>query len=422
MSNFQKARALLEDFKGDTYLYGDKVLKDIGKIAASIGNNAALIRGGFSGIDQYIEEILGSLTKSGVQHITQINGARPNAPREDLARITKELTTANPDMIISFGGGSTIDTAKVADVLRILGGEIEDYFGLGLVTEKLQQTGKLLTPHISIQTAASSGAHLTKYSNITEINSGQKKLVVDDAITPGFPVFDYTLTHKSPKSLTDDGALDGLTHLLEVLCGTVGTPQYDKMKEIAEVGISLIVEYLPELRKNPENIEAREAICLATDLGAYAIMIGSTNGAHLTSFSFVDILSHGRACALMNPYYIVFFAPVIEQPLNVVGKILKDAGYIKEDFLDLKGRALGVAVTQGLFCFAHAIDFPTTLNEVAGFTNDHIVRALAAAKNPQLKMKLESMPIPLTTDMIDKYMTPILEAAKIGDISLINNV
>ena len=65
---------------------------------------------------------------------------------------------------------------------------------------------------------------------------------------------------------------------------------------------------------------------LATDLGGYSIMLGGTNGGHLTSFSLVDILSHGRACAIMNPYYVVFFAPAIEEPLRMVGNILKEAG------------------------------------------------------------------------------------------------
>ncbi len=68
---------------------------------------------------------------------------------------------------------------------------------------------------------------------------------------------------------------------------------------------------------------AREALCLATDLGGYAIMLGGTNGGHLTSFSLVDILTHGRACALMNPYYTVFFAPAVEGPLQHRGQDLR---------------------------------------------------------------------------------------------------
>lgn len=422
MNSFEHARKLLSQFKGDSYVYGNGILNEVGKVAASAGTRAVVVYGKFPGVERYVKTIRASVEQAGAQLMAEIEGARPNAPREDLARITEELTQANPDVIISFGGGSTIDATKAAEVLRTLGGGIEDYFGVGLVTKKLAETGKTLTPHIAIQTAASSGAHLTKYSNITDIHTGQKKLIVDEAIVPTYPMFDYTVTHTAPPALTADGALDGIAHILEVLYGAVGKPYYDKLCEIAEAGITLVVQYLPKVTQNPQDKEAREALCLATDLGGYAIMVGGTNGGHLTSFSLVDILSHGRACALMNPYYTVFFAPAIEGPLQIVGKIFQKAGYISEDLSTLTGRKLGVAVVQGMFAFAKAIDFPTTLNAVEGFTQAHIDRALTAAKNPQLKMKLENMPVPLTAEMIDEYMGPILEAAKTGDISLIKNV
>ena len=113
----------------------------------------------------------------------------PTLPAKTLTRITGTLKSANPDVIVSFGGGSTIDAVKSAEVLRTLGGDIEDYFGTGQVTAAIEKTGKKLTPHIAIQTAASSGAHLTKYSNITDLKTGQKKLVVDEGICPPVPGF-----------------------------------------------------------------------------------------------------------------------------------------------------------------------------------------------------------------------------------------
>ena len=75
-----------------------------------------------------------------------------------------------------------------------------------------------------------------------------------------------------------------------------------------------------------------------------------------------------------------------------------------------------------MFAFARRIGFPTRLNEVAGFGPAHIERALAAAKNPQLKMKLQNMPVPLTAEMVDEYMGPILTAATDGDLTRIKNV
>lgn len=152
---------------------------------------------------------------------------------------------------------------------------------------------KALTPHIAIQTAASSGAHLTKYSNITDVETGQKKLIVDEAIVPPQPVFDYAVTFGAPRSLTADEALDGVAHSLEVLYGAVGKSYYDQMEEAARESIGLVVRYLSRVMQQPRNAEGREALGLATDLGGYAIMLEGTNGGHLTSFSLVDVLSHG---------------------------------------------------------------------------------------------------------------------------------
>ena len=422
MTDFEKARALLQEFKGNSYIFGTDVVAKAGQAVAAKGKSAALVRGTFSGSDDYVEIIRNSLAESGVNLVAEIRGARPNCPREDLFRIADSLREIEADVVISFGGGSTIDAVKAAEVLRTLDGDIDAYFGMGLVTKALHDKGKSLPTHIAIQTVASSAAHLTKYSNITEVSTGQKKLIVDDAIVPALAIFDYDVTYSTPRDLTADGALDGISHSLEVLYGAVGKPYYEKIEEIAGNCIRLAVNYLPRAIENPKDKEAREALCLATDLGGYSIMIGGTNGGHLSSFSLVDILSHGRACAIMNPYYTVFFAPAIERPLRVIGKIYQQAALIDADIESLEGRDLGVAVARGMFELARRISYPTRLGDVDGFSGQHIERALAAAKNPQLKMKLQNMPVPLTVEMIDDYMGPILEAARDGNLELIKNV
>jgi alcohol dehydrogenase len=422
MADFDKARALLREFKGDSYLFGPGVLAKVGRTVAAAGKRAALIRDRFGGSKSFVQVITRSLSESAVTLAAEIDGARANCPREDLFRIAAELRASHPPVVISFGGGSTIDAAKAAAVLARVGGPIDAYFGTGLVTQALQESGKSLAAHVAIQTAASSAAHLTKYSNITDVATGQKKLIVDDAIVPAYPVFDYEVTYGAPPSLTADGALDGIAHCLEVLYGGVGKPYYGKMEEVAGTGIALAVQYLPHVVENPQDKEARDALCLATDLGGYSIMIGGTNGGHLTSFSLVDILSHGRACAIMNPYYTVFFAPAIQEPLRLVGKIYQEAGLTRADMDNLTGRDLGVAVAEAMFELARRIGFPTRLSEVRGFRQEHIDRALKAAKNPQLKMKLQNMPVPLTAEMVDDYMKRVLEAARDGDLAVIKNV
>ena len=425
MGDFNRARLLLRKFKSDTYVHGIGVLPQVGAVAAGIptlaGRRAVLVRNRFAGNTPQLDTIRHALEQAGVDVFAEVEGAAPNAPREDLKRITDVIVDHDPDVLVSFGGGSTIDCVKAAEVLRTLGGDIEEYFGTGLVTAKLQETGKRLTPHVAIQTASSSGAHLTKYSNITDVHSGQKKLIVDTAIVPQRPLYDYGVSFNAPPSLTADGALDGIAHALEVLFSAWGRPEYDLAAEIAETGIRLVVNYLPRVLDHPHDAEGREALGLATDLGGYAIMVGGTSGAHLTSFSLIDVMSHGRACGMLNPYYIVFFAPAVEEPLRLVGKIFADAGYTQAKLDQLHGRDLGVAVAEAMIAFEQEVGNPYRLQDVPAFTDAHITRALAAAKNPQLKMKLQNMPVPLTAEMVDEYMGPILQAAKTGDLSLIKN-
>ncbi len=414
---------LLADFKQGRFIYGEGCLGEVGDAVAAYGMKAVLIRSQFPGIEAFVEGLRTSLKLAGVELINEsVDIVRPNAPEEDMYKLVQLLEETRPDVVISMGGGSTIDAVKAAIVLNVLGGEIEDYFGMGKVSEALESSGKTLTPHVAIQTAASSAAHLTKYSNITNLEANQKKLIVDEAIVPHVPVFDYAVTYDTPVGLTLDGALDGMSHCLEVYFGASGKAIFTKAQEIATIAISLVVKYLPLVMEDPGNKDARNALCAACDLGGYAIMIGGTSGAHLTSFSLVDLLSHGRACALMNPYYAVFYAPAIQEQLRVLGNIYKAGGFSEADFDKLTSRELGLASAGAMIAFAKSIGFPTTLSEIDGFAREHTERALAAAKNPQLKSKLENMPVPLTAELVDEYMGSILEAARTGDLETIKNL
>jgi len=212
-----------------------------------------------------------------------------------------------------------------------------------------------------------------------------------------------------------------MAHIIEVFYG-IGDDNFALARDITTTSLQLIIQNIKRAISEPDDLEAREALGLATDLGGFSIMIGGTNGAHLTSFSLVDIASHGRACGIMNPYYTVFFAPAIEKQLRVIGIVLQENNLISEDVRKLSGRDLGIAVAAGLINFSKSVGAPTTLAEIPGFTEQHIKKALEAAKEPQLEMKLKNMPVPLNAGLIDEYMTPILEAAKTGDFSIIKNM
>ena len=432
-----EARTLLTGWKGDTYIHGLGVLDGVGELAKTLGPTALLVCSRSEWARKPIETITESLKRANVSY-HKVLGSRPNCPREDLYRIASHTAVHRPDSIVALGGGSTIDCAKAASVLatyeptevkQVLGVgwdescTIDPYFGTGMVTKMKDATGKTPIPIIAVQTASSSAAHLTKYSNVTDPITGQKKLIVDDAIVPEYAVFDYEITFEAPEPLTVDGGLDGIAHLWEVFMGATGKSYYEKVKQIVFIGIELIVRNLKLAMEEKDNVEARTALGLGTDLGGYAIMVGGTNGPHLGSFSLVDVLTHGRACAILNPYYTVFFSEAIQDQLRTIGPTFKEAGFIETDLGELRGRELGEVVAEGMVDLNRSLGFPITLRE-AGATEEHLKRMLDAAKDPQLKMKLLNMPTPLNPDRgdVDRYMKGVLEAAFTGDFGLIKTV
>jgi len=421
------AAELLTAWKGDDYSFGLGNLDRLGAYAAESGSKAAVVASGMGRpwgppLHERVEK---ALLGAGVSIVGGlIRGPRPNAPREDVLKISSELESRSADVIVAVGGGSLIDAVKCAAAWGVLSDShprLDDYFGVGRVSEMLKAARAVMPPIVAVQIASGSAAHLTKYSNITDLETSQKMLIVDEGIVPPRAVFDYETTVTMSRDFTMDGGLDGVAHCLEVVYGASGNT-LDKVKPAALLGIDLIVNNLKTACEDPSNLDAREALGLGTDLGGYSIMLGGTNGAHLTSFSLVDILSHGRACALMNPYYTVFFAPAIEDKLRDIGAIYKAAGYTTADIERLSGRDLGIAVAEAMIAQSLEVGFPTKLSEVAGFCDAHIERALTAAKNPKLEMKLKSMPVPLSAETVDEYMGSVLEAARTGDFSLVKNM
>ena len=156
---------------------------------------------------------------------------------EDVYRIANEITKAAPDSIIALGGGSTIDAVKASaalsafspeQIMRYLGADevmnssIEPFFGVGRVSAIEEATGVKIRPVIAVQTVSSSAAHITKYSNVTDPASGQKKLLVDMAIVPPKAVFDFGITAMTSRELTLDGGLDGISQYMGGIHGRIG--------------------------------------------------------------------------------------------------------------------------------------------------------------------------------------------------------
>src|SRR5512136_2277137 len=146
--SMDQAKKVLREWKGDSYTFGEDVLEATGKYAKQYGKKAALVvtELGQSWIEKPLERVKANLKANGVSYDT-INGARPNAPREDVYRISLQVARSKADLIVALGGGSTIDAGKAAAVLntytpsevtQVLGASVSDadsiepYFGTGI--------------------------------------------------------------------------------------------------------------------------------------------------------------------------------------------------------------------------------------------------------------------------------------------------
>lgn len=178
----------MKGFKGDNCSFGlAGVLDKIGEFAAEFGNTATVEVNRANCFKSVVEPDVESLRRREIARTGGriIRGTAPNAPREGVYRITTYTLHFKPDYLIAVRGGSTIDAVKAANVLASLGEykpEIEPYFGIRQVSAALAKTGWRLLPMVAVESAASSSAHLTKYSNVTGTVARQKKLIVGDAV------------------------------------------------------------------------------------------------------------------------------------------------------------------------------------------------------------------------------------------------
>jgi len=436
------ASGLLEKYFKQNYIFGLDCLDKVGRYISEFGKNTLLIISKNRWAEPLRTKILEIFTKYKITIAAEVPAASPNAPIEDVVALSEAIKKVSPESITCVGGGSAIDCAKAANALASLGDNADDldlFFGVGEVSKIAGKKGKKLFPLIAVMVAAGSAAHLTKHSNITFLKTGEKKVISDDILTPDRAVFDYKTTLTVPVEVTIDGAMDGLSHCLEVYYGISpdknGIEEFINIENACLAAVSLVIKVLPELASNLKNLKYRHAVGLATDLGGYALTKGWTNMPHINSFGIVDIVSHGRACGILNPYYAVFFAPAIREKLtkllvihrNYVDKenlyildYLEDSS--KGSIKDISSRKIGEILAKAMINFSLKLGFPVKLDQIKGFSDMHIDRMMGIAISPRFENRLKNMPIPLEGQMVEKYIRGVILAAKSGDFSLISEV
>jgi alcohol dehydrogenase class IV len=174
------------------------------------------------------------------------------------------------DSLVSLGGGSPIDTAKAIGMLSANQGKVRDY--------RVPQSIPLPGPtHVAIPTTAGTGSEVTRFTVITDSESGEKMLLAGEHLQPSAAVVDYELTLTMPQRLTADTGTDSLTHAIEAFVSRKANPFTDAL---ALSAMRTIWRELPVSFHEPGNLRAREAMMLAATQAGIAFSNASVALVH----------------------------------------------------------------------------------------------------------------------------------------------
>jgi len=390
---------ILSEWKPTNIHFGEGKIQEVGEIIRKYGDNVLMVIGGGSVRKNGIyDRLTHLLNQSSVRHGV-CEGVEPNPSKETVYRIAYHILAGKFTCLLAVGGGSAMDAAKAAGILAtVKEGEIDDYFGVGLVSKKTEKIMNLVVA----PTTSGSGSEVTKFSVITDTRLGVKKLMIDPAIVPGDAIVDPVLTYSCGKHVTMVSGLDAMTHLIEGYFNTVDEAADPTTNDRAMTGLRLLFQALPRAVHDPNDREARRDMAVASTLGGTVLFFKQAGGPHLNSFSWCSVMDHGEACAVMLPYYGAYYAPVVEEKLRNVSRIMgvMDSGNPAKDF------------AEGLLDFYRKLEFPLTLKEFKDFSYELIDKAVADAS--QNKMKLEAMPRPVPAEKSEKVLRTIIEGAYEG--------
>jgi len=381
--------------------FGEGSIGKIGNIIKDYSDNALVVIGVGSVKKSGLMEKIAAILDTVSIRYRVVEGVEPNPSKETVYRIAYHLLAGNFKCLVAIGGGSVIDAAKAAAVLgSIREGELDDYFGVGMVSKKVKRTMDI----IAVPTTSGTGSEITKVSVITDTNLHVKKLIFDEAIVATEAIVDPELTYSCGRHVTLVSGLDTMTHLIEGYLNTVDDGVDPEANERALRGLKLLFEALPRVVKDGNDTEARQLMSLASTLGGTVLFFKQAGGPHLNSFSWCNVMDHGEACAVMLPYYAAYYAPTVTDKLKTLTDILgvDASGNPARDF------------AEALLNFYKKLEFPLTLREFSDFSLDLIDKAIGDAS--QNKMKLEAMPRPVPADNSEKVLRTIIEGAYYGTL------
>lgn len=330
----------------------------------------------------------------------------PEPSSDAMKKAIKFASDRNFDGFIGVGGGSSIDTAKVADLFTSYPGEFLDYISAPIGKGKLIP-GKI-KPLIAVPTTAGTGSETTGVAVVDLTDFKIKSGFSSWYLLPDLAIIDPLNTVTMPPSVTANTGIDALMHAIEAY---TCRPYYTRPKPespekrplyigsnpftdaLAEKTIELIGKNLTTAVWNGRDINARSNMSMAAFIAGVVL---ANAGAHVPhSMAYLvggrKHLPHGIGVAVHGPAFLKFAAKGIPEKLAKVAELLGE----KVDGLSIKDAAL--KASEALITLMRDIKLPNGL-EALGFTEEDIPKM--AKDTLKIRRLLACSPIALKEEDI----------------------
>lgn len=223
-----------------------------------------------------------------------------------------EMTNFQPDVVISLGGGSAMDAAKIMWVMYEHP-EV-NFHDLAMTFMDIRKriykfpTMGQKAMMVAIATSAGTGSEVTPFAVITDEETGVKYPLADYELTPDMAIVDAELMMTSPKGLTSCAGIDVLVHAVEAYVSVMAS---EYTNGLALEAIRLVFKYLPgAYNEGTTNIKAREKMAHASCMAgmAFSNAFLGINHSMAHKLGAFHHLPHGMANSLVMKEVIKFNA------------------------------------------------------------------------------------------------------------------
>jgi alcohol dehydrogenase class IV len=277
---------------------GGGAFKETGQLLQTLGLRAPLIVTDAFFTKQGLADRLSEILEQSDIGAVVFSGSVPDPTTSSVDAGLEALRHGAFDSVIGLGGGSSIDTAKAIAILNVHGGKMRDY-------KAPHQQDIPGLPIVAIPTTAGTGSEATRFTIVTDEETGEKMLCIGLAYLPTAAIVDYELTLSKPMRLTADTGVDSLTHAIEAYVSKLANPFADGF---ARTAMRAIWKNLPTACFDPQNRPAREAMMLAATQAGIAFSNSSVALVHGMSrpIGAKFHVPHGLSNAMLLPTITAF--------------------------------------------------------------------------------------------------------------------